>query len=77
MEQLQPTCKIENSVPLPIEKIKKYPFEEMEQGQSFTVIPDKRASVYNSAKQFAKKNQLNWIFITRREGELIRIWRIK
>lgn len=67
--------KIEKGVPMPKNKrATKYPFAEMEVGDSFYVEPD-NGSIHAAASWYGKRN--NKKFATRKEGEGRRIWRIE
>lgn len=67
---------IEKDVPMPQDKREvKYPFAEMEVGDSF-LADCKQASVQNNARVFAKANP-PMKFKVRPEGDGARCWRVK
>jgi hypothetical protein len=77
--------KIEKNIPIPTRK-RKYPFEKMEVGDSFTVplMKHNGSGLMTEARRFALKKRLNWDFMTKTvvEGrkhkvKKTRIWRIK
>ncbi len=86
------TMKIDKNIPLPTHKKgagkpNKYPFADMEVGDSFAIAVDENANVLNtrcslhsSANSWAKYNKKNCSFktqVTTDNGETyIRIWRI-
>lgn len=67
--------KIEKNIPIPIKCYSRYPFSEMEIGDSFLVhsalIKSIRTDAYMAGKRLSKK------FSTRRVSDGVRIWRIK
>jgi hypothetical protein len=66
---------IEKSVAIPSKReIFKYPYAEMEVGDSFTVPTDARAKVLNANYRASKS--LGIELTARTEGELVRIWRV-
>ena len=65
---------IEKNVPIPEPRRRKYPFSKMKIGDSF-FIEDTSAKVRASASSYGKR--LNREFITRREGNGVRCWRVK
>lgn len=70
---------IVRDVPLPAKRndaMRRYPFAEMQPGDSFTIPVDRRQSVRSAASQFQQVHQ-GWQFVTRLEGERVRIWRVK
>lgn len=82
--------KIEKKVPIPTQKgrrrgTSKYPFAEMNVGDSFTIPYDKNKDTYwtkqtslkQSARRWALLNGKKWDFQTTKEEHTIRIWRIK
>lgn len=69
--------KIEKSVPIPEgsgKGSKKYPFGEMEVGDSFYT---ENNGVVASVSYWRSRNAPNKEFVTRKEGEGRRVWRIK
>jgi hypothetical protein len=69
---------IERGVPLPPARTGhgqhyRYPFADMEPGDSFAVPVGASSSLKASATQFAKRNRVT--FATRVEGGNIRCWR--
>ena len=74
------TFKIEDGIPIAGAagaggSNKKYPFKEMKVGQSFFVDVENAQKVQGAAHQFAKKHP-EYKFLTRREGEGRRVWRV-
>jgi len=76
--------KIEKGVPLPARYLKKYPFEEMKPGDSFSIVEPckktarKQADLLRSAcVYFVKKKNPAWRFTTRVTKDGVRVWRIK
>lgn len=68
--------KIEDDVPIPEKVVYRYPHAKLGVGQSF-VIPfsvGARRNVLNANVRAARK--LGWVFTTRTEGEVIRVWRL-
>jgi len=72
---------IEKGVPLPAlrraGRKSKYPFAEMEPGDSFFVKDVKASSLHTSALCFAKRHQPAWKFVTRKVEGGTHIWRVK
>lgn len=72
---------IEKNIAIPgISGPQKYPFREMKVGDSFIINDYSRLSMQkagNAARNFAKKAGLNIKFCSRKEGDKIRIFRIK
>jgi hypothetical protein len=68
--------KIEKNIPLPKQRVRKYPFENMKVGDSFysEVAP---SSLLTCAKHFCKKYYPNWNFTVRKINKGARIWRTK
>lgn len=78
--------KIEKNIPVPkinIPHYKLYPFQKMKIGDSmaFPVGNDfwnrVMAKVSTSARYFVLKHKKKWKFTTRKQGDVIRIWRIR
>jgi hypothetical protein len=70
---------IARDVPLPAkrnEALRRYPFADMQPGDSFTVPADRMLSARAAASRFQQGRQ-DWQFVTRIEGERGRIWRVK
>jgi hypothetical protein len=70
---------IERGVPLPGPPngvLRRYPFAEMEPGDSFTVPADRLLSARAAASRFKAKYPKRG-FVSRIEGERARIWRVK
>lgn len=69
---------IEHNVPVPSSHNSKYPFAEMQVGDSFTVPNEQCASVAGSATNWGDRQTPAVRFTTRRIDEKsVRIWRIK
>jgi hypothetical protein len=69
---------IVRDVPVPPkrnENLRRYPFADMEVGDSFTVPADRMLSARSAASRFQQSHQ-GWAFVTRIEGERARIWRV-
>lgn len=68
---------IEKNIPISTKRadIVKYPFSQMEVGDSFTVPIEERHKIAQSAFYFGKKNGKK--FATRREIDKIRVWRVR
>lgn len=70
--------KIEKNVALPKNaRISKYPFADMEVGDSFVAPNTARTALYTAAYQWTKRNASDNKFIVREEGNDARIWRTK
>ena len=63
---------LEKGVPLPVSR-KKYPYKEMEVGDSFFVAEAGIQNVCNQNYRMGKK--LGMSFIARKEGDGVRVWR--
>lgn len=63
---------VEKSVPVPSGK-KRYPYKEMEVGDSFFVDSGKIQTVCNANYRASKR--LGMTFMARKEGEGVRVWR--
>lgn len=68
--------KIDKNIPMPTRRYSKYPFNEMEVGDSF-FVEGKSNALLSIAKYFAKSQKLDWKFTVRKEVNGTRIWRIK
>lgn len=65
---------IDDDVPPPV--VRGYPFKNMAPGQSVLCAGETTAGrAYNAAQAVARRR--GWKFSARREGDGIRIWRIK
>ena len=65
---------IEKNVPIPANpKANRFPYHELEVGDSFLVTGVKPSSIHGSNYRMSKK--LGKVFIGRKEGESIRVWR--
>ena len=58
----------------------KYPYKELEVGDSYLVklkkySKSKHASISSAAAQWVKRNELDWKFTVRKVDEGIRVWR--
>jgi hypothetical protein len=70
--------KIDKHVPMPSVSRHRYPFANMNVGDSFVVAYAKRDSVITAASQFVKQHQPAWQFTTRKVGDgEVRMWRVK
>lgn len=63
---------VEKSVPVPAGK-KRYPYKEMDIGDSFLVDGGKIQTVCNANYRASKR--LGMTFMARKEGEGVRVWR--
>lgn len=79
---------IESNIPAPVRRHRrgasaKYPFRDMLPGDSFEIKDDgkgaeyTRRKVYNSASQFVRYNNLDWVFTAIQTESGARIFRIK
>ena len=68
--------KIEKNIP-----IQKYPFADMEIGDSFCMgsyTRDKMIKAYDSARRYAKRTNMGYKFkVKKTEKNELRVWRIK
>lgn len=64
---------IDKDIPLPSRA--RYPFAELEVGDSFTVPMDRAHSCRNRACVHAGKTGRK--YTTRRQGDVLRVWRVK
>ena len=70
--------KIEKDVALPKHaRTSKYPFADMEIGDSFAAPNSTRQGLYTAAYNWAKAEGAGKKFIVREEGKGARIWRTK
>lgn len=66
--------KVEKDVPIPAgDNRSKYPFAELEIGDSFTVEKSKYSSLRNLASY--RKNRYGETYVVKVEGEKVRVWR--
>ena len=65
---------VEKGVPVP-EVSSKYPFKQMDVGDSFVFELDKKKQVSAAANHYAKKTGFG--FTIREDGDGFRIWRVK
>lgn len=74
------TFKIEKEVKIPKKihhgRVSKYPWPDMEVGDSFFAAVRTSSALLSSASQWADKNNLKRKFTVRKEGKHFRIWRI-
>jgi hypothetical protein len=66
------SVELEKGVPLPVAR-QKYPYKEMEVGDSFFVFAGGIQNVCNQNYRMGKK--LGMSFIARKEGDGVRVWR--
>jgi hypothetical protein len=67
---------LENDKPVPEFRAERlYPFAFMEIGQSFQMDKRCHAPLRSSASRY-KAQHPGWNYVTRKEGEFIRLWRI-
>ena len=62
-------------VPPAPRKVFRYPHADMLVGDSFQVPVSHKANVMNANSRAAKR--LGWAFISRTEGEYVRVWRVR
>lgn len=68
--------KIEKGVPVPSPPMRaKYPFKDMEVGDSFFVSSEYIDKVRSSAASYARAHGMK--FTTRQEGDGLRVWRVE
>ena len=68
--------KIEKNIPIPEQtRKKKYPFKDMEVGDSIFVEKEMISRVYSAARTYGSRKGL--YFSARKEGNGYRIWRTK
>lgn len=65
--------KVDKNIPIPTSKYTKYPYGEMEVGDSFFVKIE-REKIYSSSSQYGKRH--NAKFSVRKEADGYRVWRI-
>ena len=61
-------------VPRKVGRPAEYPFMDLDVGES-VLLPKKRRSLFSSALQYASK-KTGWRFVTRKEGDGCRVWRV-
>ena len=68
---------IEKNVPIPENRgrLSKYPFGEMELGDSFVVEKEKMNTIRTNCSTYGKSHKKK--FVVRKDGDKIRCWRIK
>lgn len=69
---------VERGIPLPpkmAERLKRYRFDEMEPGDSFTVPANRAMSLRSAATRYRKLNP-GWDYVTATEGDRARVWRL-
>lgn len=66
---------IDKNIAIPVKL--KYPFNEMEVGDSFYGEGEVRTKLSTAAYLWCKKNNNDWKFITRRYENGYRVWRTK
>lgn len=66
---------ITKDIPLPTTLRSKYPFGVLNSGESFFVPNGKKASMTANCIRYGKK--LNARFVTRCEGDGVRVWRVE
>lgn len=72
--------KIQKNIPIPnttAGRPSKYPFADMEIGDSFELRDVPKNTVLNAASSWAKRNKNKRKFCIRYENKVTRIWRIK
>lgn len=83
----KPLYKIENNVPLTKKyrgiELSNYPWDKMKIGDSFVVEPGNRKTtsvqtqLATNARMWAAYNKKAVRFVTRKEGNNIRVWRVQ
>ena len=68
--------KIDKNIPLP-KRIAKYPFADMDVGDSFFAKDKSCGTLYAASIKFRRDNKLDWKFTIQPEGTGARIWRVK
>jgi len=73
---------IDKNISIPVShNHKKYPFDEMEIGDSFYVeangsqLNSVQTKLKSAASHWMVRNRKSYLFVTRRQGDGIRIWR--
>lgn len=70
------TYKIEKNVPLPVQSGPcKYPFAEMEVGDSILVRNVGKSSILSYARYWSAKNKNKYAWYAEQEKDGVRIWR--
>ena len=71
-------AKIEKNVPVPKTRGSKYPFAQMEVGDSFYEPSRQTTHLVSASYTFRRRhNLLDWKFVARKENYGARIWRVK
>jgi hypothetical protein len=68
---------IDKGVPVPPSSGTKYPFGDMEDGDSFLVPVEDKINVLNSARQWIRRNRDDLRIVSRTLEEGVRIWFVK
>jgi hypothetical protein len=70
---------IQKDVPIPYPGMgkRKYPFADMEVGDSFLVEDKSTNAMYRTAHGFMAKHQPNWKFSVRKVNGGTQVWRVK
>lgn len=74
MKSDQPIFKIEKGVPIPSRTAPKYPFMQMEVGDSVLITGERKGSVTGAAFYVGKTHGMK--FTSRSVGGGVRVWRI-
>lgn len=71
--------KIEKNIPMPNKRSAKYPWHDMEVGDSFLITDAGRtkAGYFVNYSHWASKKNAPKKFAQRTEGQALRVWRIK
>lgn len=73
--------KIEKNIPIPTGKATKYPWAEMEVGDSFLFECEysnsKQTNLHCNAIGWSKRNRIESKYVTKKVDGGVRIWRIK
>ncbi len=75
--QTNGAIKIERGIPVPLNSVKrssKYPLREMEVGDSFSIPKDQRLQL--SSYMTSAGRDMNAKFISRQDGNIVRVWRV-
>lgn len=70
--------KIEKNIPVPSPHAarEKYPFHQMEIGDSFVVPVDRRTAASAACTWYKKKHGMRFVTRTTEDGKFVRVWRI-
>jgi len=72
------TIPIDHDVPIPaITRMSKYPFDDMEVGDSFTILPEASKNISSAIGAYCRKRSDGRKFITRSIEGGVRIWRVR